>query len=356
MINMWIRLFCVFLVLGTAVSAQAQVNRFGLGYRHGYLLAHHQELKDAYGGLYPSVVEFNWLRTTDGEKEWERVWNYPDVGLSFSWINPGDPELGQTFYATVFLQKYIGNRDNDLQFSFKVAPGLSYTTNHYEPEENENNTFISTPVNMIMEGNFLAHYTLDPAWSLYGGVVFTHYSNGGVKLPNSGFNIPSATLGIIYQPASGPLTRNTDPVSPISRRLRVNLMYGASLKSEGEDTNDLGFAWNASAYAYWRTNHRSALTAGADLFYNSTIPVRLDDEDANPYRIGLHAGHDLVAGNTSILFQLGYYVYRPEDIDKPVYWRVGVKQHITPKIFGAVLLKAHLGRADLIEWGIGYQL
>ncbi len=354
---MLLRIFCMLLLVFAALNAAGQQHkRFGLAYRYGYLLTHHQELTDAYGGTNPSMVEFTWLKPTTGEKEWHRVWNYPDVGINVAWINTGNAELGNTYYTTVFLQKYIGDRDKDFQLSFKVAPGISYTTKRYSVEENETNTFISTHVNMIMEGNFLAHYRVSPQWNAFGGIVFTHFSNGGVKLPNSGFNIPSLTLGMIYKPNPTPLERNKETVEPLKRHVRYNVMYGASVKSKGEDTNDLGFAWTLSGYAHWRLNYRSALTGGLDLFYNSTIPDRVENPDANQYRVGLHAGHDLIAGTTSMLFQVGYYIYRPEDVDKSFYWRLGVKQHISDKLFAGFFLKAHLGRADLIEWGLGYRL
>ena len=352
----WTPVFCLLLVMCSTTAALSQNSRFGLGYRYGYLLAHHQELRDNYGGLMPQALEFNWLRATNGDKQWQRVWNYPDIGISFGWIDLKDPDLGHTLYSTVYLQKYIRSRDDKLQFSFKVAPGISYSTKTFEPESNENNTFVSTRINLIMEGNFLVHYRLAPQWNLYGGIALTHYSNGGVKLPNSGFNIPSLTLGAIYRPAETEPVRNGDPVTPIIRSLRVNIMYAGSFKSEGESTNDLAFAWTLSGYGYWRMNHRSALTGGLDVFYNGTIPARVDNPDANPYRLAVMAGHDLIAGPTSILFQVGYYVYRPEDVDKSFYWRIGVKQHISKKIFAAMLLKAHMGRADVIEWGLGYQL
>ncbi len=353
---MLVRIFCMLLVMcGSVPVAAQQLSRYALGYRQGYLLTHHEELTDAYGGLTPSAVDFIWLRQTNGKKDWQRTWNYPDIGMSFSWIDLKDPELGQTFYTTVFLQKYIGNRGNDLQFSFKVAPGFAYSTETYEQVDNENNTFISSHFNMVMEGNFLAHYRLTPEWHTYGGVQFTHYSNGGVKTPNSGFNIPSLTMGIIYSPGTTTFERNHEPVDEIEDKFSTYLMYAGSVKSAGDNTNEVGFAWTFSGYGHWRLNQKSALTAGVDVFYNSTIRERLDDPEANQYRVALQAGHDLIAGPTSLLFQLGYYVYRPEDVDKSFYWRLGIKQQMGKKLFAGIFLKAHMGKADVIEWGLGYR-
>jgi hypothetical protein len=335
--------------------AQHGSSRYALGYRYGFLLNHHEELKEAYGGLNPQGVEFTWLRQTDGSKEWHRVWNYPDIGINLAWYSLGDPELGNTLLSTVFIQKYIGDRDNDLQFSFKIAPGISYSSEIYREPENETNTFVSTKVNMVMEGNVLAHYRFSENVNAFGGISFSHYSNGGVRLPNSGINIPALTFGMIYTPHPERIVRNSAPVGPVDKKVKIHAMYAGSLKAISEENNDLNFAWTLSGYGNWRLNHRSAVTAGVDVFYNGTIPERLDDPDANPYRVALHGGHALIAGPTSMLFQVGYYVYRPEDVDKSFYWRLGVKQDISPRLFAGLFLKAHMGRADVIEWGIGYK-
>jgi hypothetical protein len=98
-----------------------------------------------------------------------------------------------------------------------------------------------------------------------------------------------------------------------------------------------------------------ALNAAADLFYNSSIPDRVDDDEANAYRVGLALGPELTTGQNSLLFQLGYYVYRPLKIDKSWYWRLGVKHHFTDHVFIGFALKAHMGKADVIEWGLGYK-
>ena len=59
-------------VLATLSAVGQQHNRYALAYRHGFLLTHHDELTEAYGGTNPSMVEFTWLKPTTGEKAWHR--------------------------------------------------------------------------------------------------------------------------------------------------------------------------------------------------------------------------------------------------------------------------------------------
>lgn len=353
-----LRFFCLFffcLIVGEHAFAQKSF-RYALGYRHGLLLNHHEELRDLYGGINPQGIEFTWLKQTDGSKDWHQVWNFPDIGINLAYYNLQDRDLGFTVLSSVFLQKYIGDRSDKLQLSFKVAPGISYSNKIFKKGENDNNTFVSTKINMVMEGNFLAHYQLSDQTHAFGGISFSHYSNGGVRLPNSGINIPALTLGMTYTPHPSRITREYREIPNISRKVTAHLMYAGSLKAINEESKELGYAWTLSGYGHWRLNHRSAMTGGLDLFYNSTISERVDNPEASEYRVGIHGGHDLTAGPTSLLLQVGYYIYRPVDVDKSFYWRLGMKQQISPRFFAGLFLKAHMGRADVLEWGLGYIL
>ncbi|MCA6075565.1 acyloxyacyl hydrolase [Fulvivirga sedimenti] len=348
-------LLLLMVVLTTSSLAQRQKS-FGLAYRNGWLLKHHEELRTAFVDAHPVGFEFTYLSKTTGDDEWERVWNYPDIGISLAYLNYGDSRLGQALVTSFFIQKYIGNPDNRLRFSFKIAPGVSFSDEKYDPETNPENTFISTTINGVMEGNFLAHYQLTPHMAVNGGIVFTHYSNGAVQVPNSGFNIPSLTVGMLYTPNPDQYKRNTDPVGAFQRRTRFSVQFAPSVKAYNEEDPKKYFAFTASVNAIRYLNHKVALNGSADVFYNSSIPDRTGDPGANRFRLGLALGPELTTGPNSVVFQLGYYVYRPEEVDKSFYWRIGIKHHFTDHFFTGFALKAHLGKADVIEWGVGYRL
>ena len=344
----------VFVLIASSLSAQ-KVQRFGFAYRSGWLVKHHQELADAFPDAKPRAMEFTYLTKTDGSKEWHRVWNYPDVGFNILYMGYDDPRLGQAWITTVFIQKYFGPENGPFRLSFKLAPGLSFSNEKYDEDTNPDNTYVSTTLNGILEGNILAHYDITPKLAVFGGVVFTHYSNGGVKAPNKGFNVPSVTLGMYFTPNPESFTPITDPLPPFKRHTRFNLMYAPSAKMISAEDKQTYFAWTVSGYASFYRSRKSAFTLGTDIFYNNSIPVREEGNDSK-YRVGVHAGHDLIAGKNSILFQLGYYVYRPVEVDTRTYWRLGIKHHITDALFLGANLKAHLGKADVIEWSIGFRM
>jgi hypothetical protein len=69
--------------------------------------------------------------------------------------------------------------------------------------------------------------------------------------------------------------------------------------------------------------------------------------------VGLFLGHELFINKTSIVTQLGYYVYYPFDFEGRVYNRVGMKRYFGDKIFGAITLKSHGAAAEAVEFGLG---
>ena len=63
------------------------------------------------------------------------------------------------------------------------------------------------------------------------------------------------------------------------------------------------------------------------------------DEDFK--RVGVFAGHELFVNKTSLVTQLGYYVYYPFDFEGRTYVRVGMKRYFGNKWFGGLTLKSH---------------
>ncbi len=64
----------------------------------------------------------------------------------------------------------------------------------------------------------------------------------------------------------------------------------------------------------------------------------------------------MVFDGLSIMFNLGTYLYYGYDPLSQVYKRVGMRYITNSGLLGHIALKAHAGRADYIEWGIGYSI
>ena len=73
-------------------------------------------------------------------------------------------------------------------------------------------------------------------------------------------------------------------------------------------------------------------------------------------RAGLHGSYDLVISDLSIIINMGAYIYSRYPDDETVYQRIGLRYRVNKKLFVLMHLKSHWGKADFIEWGVGYRI
>ena len=99
--------------------------------------------------------------------------------------------------------------------------------------------------------------------------------------------------------------------------------------------------------------------AGTDIFYDGTN-IQYSDKSSNNiansdlYLMGIHAGHDLLVGNLSVIVNLGIYLYSPVEVPSQWYNRIGLRYEFKEKYITNLTLKSHRAKASFIEWGIGY--
>ena len=68
-------------------------------------------------------------------------------------------------------------------------------------------------------------------------------------------------------------------------------------------------------------------------------------------------GHELLFGRLAFGSHLGFYVYAPYKSSTFLTTSaLGLKYHVTNRVFGAVDLKIHRGAADVIEFKAGVKL
>ncbi|MDW7691797.1 acyloxyacyl hydrolase [Flammeovirgaceae bacterium SG7u.111] len=336
-------------------AQQDKAITYGINARQGYLIKHRKEIDPSLENRFPRGIEFFYHVKTNGDKPWQHEWNFPGIGFSAGWFNLDNPEvLGDMYYATIYFQKFLIKKPSKHQLSFKIAPGISYSTKIYDEETNPTNILVSTKFNTVMEGNFLYHYQFSPKWRINTGLTFTHYSNGAVKKPNKGVNIPSFTLGIAHTPNPERFKINENVKFSYEKGVSYDLSYGFGWKA-ADIGYDPDFAWTISFNGIKRTGPKTGWMLGTDLVYNSSIPKVIKKDDAELFRTGITFGHHLFVSKINLVTQIGYYIYRPEkDLDEPIYLRWGLKYYPSKRVFASMMLKTHYGKADLIEWGLGY--
>lgn len=359
-------LFLLFIGVGVFAQQLDDTNAIEVHFLRGNILPHSPELYHLITG-HPEGVMVSFSRQTHGKEAWQSLYNYPDYGGYFIYQDFKNEMLGKNYalgahYNFYFLKRHL---------MFKIGQGIAMTTNPYDKETNSKNRAFGSKY--MGNTNFMLQYRKDRIVGGLGidaGFFFTHYSNGRFKSPNSGINTYGLNLGVHYDFEKQPKYVVLDSVASsmkYSERIRYNLV----LRSGFNESYVIGSGqkpfYHFGMYADKRLNRKSALQAGFDLFATTSIkefiryrsiayPEDHLDPNTDYKRVGFFIGHELFINRLSIETQLGYYIYRPFELDTPLYDRLGMKYYWYKNVYSALSVKTHGFLAEALELGIGIRI
>ena len=331
----------------------------------GNALPHTEDMYHLVNG-HPDGIMINFGKKTDGSKEWHQAYNYPEYGGYFLFQDFKSQPLGQNYAVGAFYNFYFWKR----QLQFKLSQGIAMTTNPYDKVDNsKNKAFGSKLMGNTNFGFTYDNQTLFKNIGFHAGILFTHYSNGRVKSPNSGINTYLLNVGVNYNFSKdfNRIADTTQVKKSYKEPIKYNFIFRTGV-NENPIVNSGQFPfYHIGFYADKRLNRKTALQFGAELFltesikeyikyYSVAYPDQNIDANTDYKRVGVFVGHELLINRISLEAQLGFYVYQPFKKDIPVYDRVGIKYYFTNKIFGGFTIKTHLFLAEALEFGIGYRL
>ena len=357
-----------FLLYIISLAAVAQTNKdtnaFEVSYLKGNVLAHTSDLYHLLG--HPEGVMLSFSKQTHGSEEWHAAYNYPDYGGYFLYQNFNNSFLGESYAVGMHYNFYFLNRNLQL----KLAQGFAYATNPYDKEDNsKNKSFGSHIVDNTNLGLTYKKENIFHNFGLQAGILFSHYSNGRTKSPNSGINTYLLSLGVNYDCDGN--VKNVKDTTSIKKDFREPIRYNVVFRSGVNESPVIGSGqhpfYHIGFYADKRVGRKSAIQLGTELFlteyfrdYIKYRSVAYPEENIDPNtdykRVGVFVGHELFVNRFSIETQMGYYVYEPYKNDISVYNRVGVKYYFTKKLFAGFTIKTHLFLAEALEFGVGVRI
>ncbi len=341
-------------------SYTLDVNNF-----YGTILKHNPDISHLITG-HPSGVILSFQKKTFGNQEWQRLYNYPEYGVSFIYNNLDNRYLGEHYsiyahYNFYFLRRHL---------MLRLGQGMAYITTPYDEDTNFRN--IAHGSHLTSATYFLLNFkkeNLLKGLGIQAGLGIVHYSNGNAKAPNKSTNTLFFNAGITYaldqdspeyiEKEKG-LIKGTEPFG-----------YGFLLRSGVNESDVVGSGqfpfYTLGAFIDKRINKKSAFQLGAELFFSKALKRFIDfrasgafndgttgDEDAK--RVGMYLGHELRVSRVSVLTQYGYYVYYPYDFEGQTYVRAGLRYYFTKNIVGEFTVRAHAAKAEAMEFTIGYRL
>jgi len=361
------KIYSLFLWFSVAAFAQKN-NPFSIeaSYLRGNVLPHTEDMYHLVNG-HPQAFMLTIVKKTDGSREWHQAYNYPDYGAYFLYQDFKSEPLGENYSAGALYNFYFLNR----HLQFKLAQGIAFTTNPYDKVDNSRNKAFGTRI-MANTNIGLAYdnQNLFKNVGFHAGLLFTHYSNGRVKSPNSGINTYVLNLGVNYN-FSDDFKRQADTTlvkrSYKGEPIHYNFVFRTGINESPVIGSGQFPFYHIGFYADKRLNRKSTLQLGTELFltksieeyikyYSIAYPEQNISTDTDYKRVGVFVGHELMINRFSLEAQIGYYVYQPFKKDTVIYDRVGLKYYLTKNIFGGFTIKTHLFLAEALEFGIGYRI
>ncbi len=297
-----------------------------------------------------------------GNDYWEKLYHYPRQGVGYSYWSLGNNKvLGKAYALYSYINIPVFKKPEKFFFNYQISFGGAYLSKKFDKYDNPLNRAIGSHLNVYIRLGLDGKIKLSPRCELVAEAGATHFSNGKTRSPNYGVNAGSFSLGLNYMFQNDGITLQDPEIPEIIKRNVQSVVFSAGSKVYD---NLLGKRYLLSSVSYNLerfTDHKRKIGLGADFFYDGSISEALATEDGTPerdfsklIRFGLHASYAVRYKQLMMGIQLGHYIYSKYTVLTPVYSRISVQYLLTENIFGNISIKSHMGKADCLEWGIGY--
>lgn len=322
-------------------------------------------------------------------------YNYPILGIGFSVTDFSNIRLtNQSFINNIYTMYGFIDRSlirwNGWSLGYRLNAGLSYAGHGYNPINNPDNHFVSSPLMVYVGINMNMKYQIARHWSLGLSVEAKHFSNGRLGMPNKGINIYAAGVSATYHFVtlqSG--CSKIEDKNHFTKYFFYHLSLGGGVQSSLEEWNLYSAAessphkkrkdfrkypkFSLSTDMIYRYSRKYGTGMGFDLFYTPHIHKLkewdgiLSNNEASskqkysPLAIGISINQEVFYKNISLFAAMGYYVYRELGIqhnESRFYQRAGFRYYLpfSEKTFIGTSIKAHKFKmAEYLELSAGFK-
>jgi hypothetical protein len=359
--------------IGMPLHAQAPNWEVQTVVHAGTVLKHTSKINIASGTLIPGA-EIGIFRNTTGQRAWERYYHKPQYGAALVWFWPGARAHG---HAIGFCPSFtIPFRTNERSgWSFRIGGGLGIVTKPYDFQTNPTHNAIGTRLNNITQFKFSYRRNTD-RYRLQTGFAFTHFSNGGIRQPNFGINMPSLFLssGFVKKSNLNEAKIRTEPEVIPLRRAGIATQFWYTQVAYHQVLDGPKYpVYGASFSVYYRMHRFNRFYLGADAERNQAIfawhyhaagGAEADKIRDGADRRGLFIANEWLFDQFSIYIQSSRYIgskynswTRGNGYNKLAiryFLPVGASARVRPHL--GVQMKAHKVAAEFIAVSVGVEL
>jgi len=355
-------LFLYCLSLGCSFSQTASPYFISLSPKVGFLIAHRPNMSHLVRENAYTYELTAWQQITGKDATTCRLKN-PMRGLAIEYRNFGYNEvLGKSIGITQYMVFPVFQTKKNLFADVIVGSGIGIMTKRYHKYDNPTNNAVASLINARVNiklgvTKYLKHFHFG------GGIEFAHYSNGALKNPNLGLNSPSLyiQMGYSFSERITAEKKGKTCAEPLKQSHRFSVELISSAKEIGAIPNHpklYPVIATRLAYTYTKRGLWGSETA-VDIVYNEANFHKYTDTTFtrnDVMQVGLYTGTFLCFYKSEIAFGIGVNLRDKINPEGRVYNRIGYRYFFTPNWFGLFNIKAHFGKADYFEFGIGYRL
>ncbi len=333
---------------------------FGINSMYGFFLANQPKsmyLQNDHALMTEATISWQ----SSGREQWHHDTRFPSLGVALIHGDVGSRAyLGHVTALYPFMHFPIKRGLRSIT-SFRLGAGLGWVEKTYDKSSNFKNLMIGSHLNATISLRLQSEWELLPRLNFNLALNFTHLSNGTFKLPNLGLNIPAISAGLRYGTAATKVRKRTAGPS-IDKRPELLIQLAGALKQTYPLESKLYFVPVFTGEFAKPLGKVSRLNAGVTVSYDKSLskevvndPNYVFDKSDLQLQAGIYTGYEHVAGRLSIPVHLGVYVYNNYPVNQ-LYQTIGLRYQFGNRLTAAVQLKTHFGKADYIQYGIGYKL
>ncbi len=346
----------------------------------------------------------------DNENPFAEAFGFPLIDIGLSVARAGNFKFSdQTRFPNLYSA--YGSFERSLlrtkRFSlgYLLNFGATYNPAKYDPVNNPGNNWLSSPFMAYFGAGAFGKVHIGKRWEVGANVMFRHFSNGRLALPNEALNGVGVGLFARYRMSDYDYKRYKTKYGferTFDRGMQYMIVVGggvhtcmaewnAYVESEPDPVKKAEAAKSLKAHpklslsfdALYRYSMRYATGVGVDLFYSSNMKA-LEKSDRifygneavenspgySPFSVGIAVVQEVYWGNFAVHVAVGAYPYRHKGVNGELakaagdrergwhYEKAGFRYYF-PKLgdtFVGFAIKSHSIKAEYLEFSIGVRL
>ncbi|MBL4624876.1 MAG: hypothetical protein JKY42_07025 [Flavobacteriales bacterium] len=339
---------------------------------------------------FSTVTEFNFNFHTNGLKSWHSSYFNPRIGCSIAFQQFGNWEIlggGISLQPNVALQKQFGK---GWSIESRTGLGIAFFNRPHNALTNPTNTVFGSVITAAFS-EFVGIYKNIGNFGIHAGASIWHWSNGHTSVPNVGGNFMGYSFGVLYK-IKEPSKKPVKPTrwDTINKKIHLDIAISTGIHEiEGTFTPVDGpkyTVYTLTLGATKRIGNVEKLTLGIDYNYYTAYHEQIvnlemfeSDYRLNSSNVVAFIGNEFLFGRLAFISHIGVniytpfrkkmaetakfksqmaktlYVYSTNKIGFRYYWSKDYQQ-INKRLYTEVNLKTIFGKADFIQFKIGYNL